>query len=405
MLQYSINQIDLISLFQLRDQYNVLPSCQREFVWSLRKQQGFIDSLLRGLPVPPVAYIESFVPLIGNKKELVDGQQRFETICRYFRNEFATAKSFSAEEVSPLFPCKKYCELPIDIRTRLDSYKLPMITISDSSDTNIGLVFRRWQGGEPLTYAEKLYSYDGVTKDIAKSVAGHRFWSATYHGDTKRRQPYQATIKFLLLEAYGGFANLTSPRQVDALTKISDWKSTPDRMIKRLNLVSHLFEGSDITAIGQAVVAYQGVLLLEDAGYKLSLCTSGCLTNWFMKRRVEALNTQRNGEGDFFAVIEKVNTQRKFWSSQWEDLTKAVQEGNVDHKRLATMTDKLALWVAQDGRCSVCGKDLRFRDGVVAHHVIPHANGGRTDVDNMMLVHTSCHQNAPIKQKVFREKP
>lgn len=393
MTTYQLQHLDLLTLFEMRARYSTLPSCQREFVWELREKQGFIDSILRGLPVPPIAYVETFVPLMGTKKELVDGQQRFETMCSFYRDEFKTASRFSSEEVLPLYPNRRYSELPVDVREKLDNYKLPMMFISDVDDNDIGLIFRRWQGGKKLTYAEKLYSYDGVTKDIAKRVAEHRLWTQLYSGFIKRRQPFQAGVKLILLETYGTFANLTSPRQVDMLQKKPDaWAEIPDRIERRLDAVVRLFDGAEITSVGQVVLAYQGVMLLDESGYMLTSIAPGVMRNWFMRVRKDALEEQRNRMGDFFSKFDKVMVQREFWASEWQEFTELAISGKRHSKRYANTWDKLRLWDSQQGKCGICGKDMRYQDGVVAHHITPHANGGETDVDNLVLVHDACHK-------------
>lgn len=395
MSSFSLSELEIFTLFKLRDGYSTLPSCQREYVWNLRQQQLFIDTLLKELPVPPIAYIETYIPLLGNKKELVDGQQRFTTICRFFRDEFRTAKNFSMEEGNPTQPGKYYSELPIDIRTKFDSYKLPMISISNGDDRTIGTIFRRWQGGEKLKLAEKIYSYDGVTKDIAIRIVGHKFWSVIYRGETKRRQPFQAVIKAMILEKRGVFSNLTNPNLIDMLTASADWTDTPNRMERRMNFICKLFDGADIVAINQFTLAYQTIMLLEDSGYVLTSCKDGCLTKWFMKIKGMAIDMNQNYRKDLFVQLDKVVQQRKFWNEQWEIVLLEAKDGERDPKRLANSSDKIKLWNIQEGTCKVCGKEMRWTDSVlVGHHVLRHENNGKTELENMALIHQKCHKFA-----------
>lgn len=401
MTTYSLQQLDLLTLFEMRTRYKVLPSCQREFVWKLREQQGFIDTMLRGLPVPPIAYIETAVPLGRTFYELVDGQQRFETIVRYFEDSFATATRFSSEEVKPLYPGLRYSQLPMDARSKLDSYKLPMLTMSDvTDDRTIGLIFRRWQGGQKLTFAEKLYSYDGVTKQIADRVAGHRFWEQMYAGNRIRKHPFQAGIQMLILETMGTFANMTTRSQVDVFQKSSvDWQDVPSRMEQRMNYLMHLYDGSDFRAVGQVVLAYQGAMLLDEAGYSILSCPRGVLTPWYMRIKGSALVDHTNGYGDLFSKITRVVTQREFWGTHWAEVCGLASDGKRDTKRYASIKDKIAMWNAQAGKCDWCGKDLRWQDGVIAHHKTAYAKGGATVIDNMVLMHRLCHEKQHLEQQ------
>ena len=76
-------------------------------------------------------------------------------------------KEIRHQKHGAIYPGRRHNELPIEARTRLDNYKIAIFTIEQADDKLIGLTFRRWQQGMPLTLAEKLYSYDGITKDIA----------------------------------------------------------------------------------------------------------------------------------------------------------------------------------------------------------------------------------------------
>jgi hypothetical protein len=67
-----------------KDKDIVIPSYQREFVWSINQASLLIDSFLCGLPVPPVFfYIDE-----DNKNIVIDGQQRILSVFFYFDGYF-----------------------------------------------------------------------------------------------------------------------------------------------------------------------------------------------------------------------------------------------------------------------------------------------------------------------------
>ena len=68
-------------------------------------------------------------------------------------------------------------------------------------------------------------------------------------------------------------------------------------------------------------------------------------------------------------------------------------------KRLATKAQMNALR-ARYGGCGGCGADMWICDG---HHVEPVSRGGRTDIDNMMLLCWACHQK--VHHHGWREVP
>ncbi|WP_338814132.1 DUF262 domain-containing protein [Bernardetia sp. Wsw4-3y2] len=64
------------------------PEYQRNYVWDDEKATYFIESILLGTEIPPIVYFRS-----GEKIEIIDGRQRYQTILRFIRDEFKLRKS------------------------------------------------------------------------------------------------------------------------------------------------------------------------------------------------------------------------------------------------------------------------------------------------------------------------
>lgn len=59
------------------------PAMQREFVWDAQKSSRLIESIILGLPIPPLFLLE-----VGNNEyELIDGFQRLTTVANYVNGE------------------------------------------------------------------------------------------------------------------------------------------------------------------------------------------------------------------------------------------------------------------------------------------------------------------------------
>lgn len=398
-MSFNFGTLRLDDLFATRARIRVYPSCQREKVWELRRKQRLIDTIFRNLPMPPVAIVETEHPLLGMHSEVVDGQQRIEAVIAYMNNEFPTARRFADDEDSPLYPNLLYSQLPTDIKSRFDGYHFPIVRIDEIDSELIPVIFRRWQLGVPLSLAETLFSFEGSTKEMAKEFSSHEFWRIVYSGETQHRQPFQAGVKMLLLEYYGGFANLTTPRQKDAMALRKLTESVSEIrpiMLKRLDLMSKLFYGASIKSVNQAGLMYQTIMQLEQLGYDPAIFERGTLAVWFQTIVLEALEEKQKGNGYFFSRMERVNQQRAFWRSHLESLI-SICPPPKDKKRFATYKDKVELWIKQDGKCYFCRRDLLLKDSI-AHHVAGHAIGGMTKSDNLNLLHPICHQ------KIHREK-
>ncbi len=84
-------------LRRFADKDILIPSFQRNYVWTKEGASMFIDSVLRGLPTPSLFFYEE-----SNKKYLViDGQQRLLTLYYFIRGVFPDKKQHQNITVSP----------------------------------------------------------------------------------------------------------------------------------------------------------------------------------------------------------------------------------------------------------------------------------------------------------------
>lgn len=113
-MKYTIKQITLSELVDWvkRDKINLQPPYQRNFIWTPKDQKLLIDSILRGYPLPNFFIYKRK----DGKYDMVDGQQRATTICKFIKGEFKDSSKHL------------FCE--IDQNCFL-SYKLNVTEISD----------------------------------------------------------------------------------------------------------------------------------------------------------------------------------------------------------------------------------------------------------------------------------
>jgi len=67
---------------------NYRPEYQRNYVWNDEKATYFIESILLGTEIPPIIYFRN-----GEKIEIIDGRQRYETILRFIQDKFKLKNS------------------------------------------------------------------------------------------------------------------------------------------------------------------------------------------------------------------------------------------------------------------------------------------------------------------------
>jgi hypothetical protein len=101
------------------------PIYQRLFVWKDDQQSKLIESLLLGLPLPPIFGYR----VDGKGYEIIDGVQRLNTIKRFFNNEL------KLKELTVLDFCNDltYNTLPEDVQITFDTSRLDAVFLEKGS--------------------------------------------------------------------------------------------------------------------------------------------------------------------------------------------------------------------------------------------------------------------------------
>ena len=118
----------------------ITPKFQRRPVWRTPARSYFIDTLLRGMTVPPL-YLRITQDLSKNKtiREVVDGQQRIRSVLDFVGEDgYRLAKNLKAPWAG-----KKFTDLSDEDRQRIMAYGFPTDMFKGISDQQIFEVFAR----------------------------------------------------------------------------------------------------------------------------------------------------------------------------------------------------------------------------------------------------------------------
>lgn len=107
-----------------------VPDYQREFIWDIKHQSRFIESLFLGLPVP---FIFSAEIKETGRLEIVDGSQRIRTLAAFMDNELRLA---SLEKLSCMNDCC-YKDLPNAIQRVFKNISIRMIVLSSKATEDV----------------------------------------------------------------------------------------------------------------------------------------------------------------------------------------------------------------------------------------------------------------------------
>lgn len=123
------------------------PKFQRRGVWQPAARSFFIDTLLRGMPVPPVYFrMAQSAKKDRVVREVIDGQQRIAAVTAFMRGEFALSGGLIAQ-----WKGKRFSQLSEEEQDRIRDYAFSAETFSGITDAEVLEVFSRLN-----TYAIRL---------------------------------------------------------------------------------------------------------------------------------------------------------------------------------------------------------------------------------------------------------
>ena len=131
---YSVS--DLVE-WNSNDLLDLSPDFQRRSVWSENAKSYLIDTLISGLPIPKILFLQE-LRNSRNVRIVIDGQQRIRTILGFVNGDFKISKAHNKE-----FAGLYYDELPTEVKREFIKYELGVDLLFDLSYEEILDVFTR----------------------------------------------------------------------------------------------------------------------------------------------------------------------------------------------------------------------------------------------------------------------
>lgn len=378
-----------------RDWFTVNEEYQRESgVWSDRDKKHLIDSIIKQLDIPKI-----YLGKKGQKHyEIIDGQQRIQTIREFRDNEF----SLDGEISGPNLNGVKYRDLPQTYVENFDDYKFQCVIVTDYSDKDIRRLFRKLQRGKPLNWREKLNAYPGSIVPVMRKLGNHRFFKKVSF-PLRRYKAYGIASRFLLLEEKG-ITDVT-PRYIrEFFRRHSDMtieSKIPKKVRKVLNYLNKTFSNK-IPELDK-----------EKWIINLYLLTSYLLDRFAMKdkkrdlreyyidcwREINQARMSGKGPEEVMKFVEantSGTTSKKNIKTRFEYMVEEFLSGypdlpRLDPKRSFDRYERISIWRNQDKKCAECGDSVSFKN-FEAHHVKPHSKGGQTLEGNGKGLCSDCHR-------------
>jgi hypothetical protein len=185
---YDVTVDELIRRVSL-SRINIAPAYQRQFRWDEARQSALVESVLLGIPVPPLFMATNQEPGARNTWEVVDGLQRLLTLVNFAGDEETRASASFTERSLRLRDLDKltsfvtcgFEDLPEDIRSALQDRPMKVVVLNDKSDLQVryDLFERLNTGGIRLTPHEiRECVFRGEFLNLLSELAGTESFKA-----------------------------------------------------------------------------------------------------------------------------------------------------------------------------------------------------------------------------------
>lgn len=177
------------------------PGFQRNYVWDISRASRFIESLLLKLPVPGIfLYREPD----SQKQIVIDGQQRLETLRRFYEGTFDNS-DFALDGVREPFNGYRYADFTDEARRKLDDSIIHATVIrqdkpDDSGSSKFEIFERLNSYATPLSPQEiRAAIYDGSFNSLLLKMNDQVQWRNLFGKHDKRARDVELILRFLAL--------------------------------------------------------------------------------------------------------------------------------------------------------------------------------------------------------------
>ena len=134
--------ITISDLIQWNEKHELIlsPKYQRNSVWDEKAKAYLIDTIVRGLPIPPLFMRQRVdVNTRTTQREIIDGQQRVRAILEYVVSEYYAIKKSHNKALGG----KKYSDLDPEVQENLLEYEILAEVVTEKDDSVIYDMFAR----------------------------------------------------------------------------------------------------------------------------------------------------------------------------------------------------------------------------------------------------------------------
>jgi len=217
---------NLLQMIESKEVLDISPAYQRRARWNDKKRSHLIESLLMNVPIPPVFLYEIDLA----KYEVMDGQQRIQTVKHFFSNKFKLKNLNRWKELNGY----EYDDLPARIQQGLLRRSLAAVIIltESSQDKEKSMELRQYvferlnTGGERLNPQEvRNCIYASPFNNMLHTVARSELFTTIWEIPPKEsREPQHVSRKLMNNKLYSKMADCEIVLRYFALSELEYFK-------------------------------------------------------------------------------------------------------------------------------------------------------------------------------------
>lgn len=338
---------------------DVRPEYQREYVYGEGQRDAVINTVLKGFPLN----IMYFVARPDGTYEVLDGQQRIISICRYAKNMF----SVKLPTAMGTFNTVNYPNLFDDQLKAFDDYELKVYICTGTEQEKIEWFQIINIAGEVLEKQEIL----NATLHSAWLTDAKSVFSRTNGACNKNYGKYMTgqVIRQKFLET--------------AFRWHADYEGITGKEAISLYMQKHR---QDVNANGLWKYFEDVFKWVQKNFGKYDKNMKG--VEWGL-----LYNEHKDDNLDTKVIQEEINNLMSDPEVQKKkNIYEYILEGNEKVLSLRTFDDdiKKTVYTQQEGKCAICGKPFDIGE-MHGDHIIPWSKGGKTVIENCQMLCRDCN--------------
>ena len=334
------------------DRLDIRPPYQREFVYSDAKQQAVMDTVTKGFPLNTMYW----VCRSDGRYEVLDGQQRTISICRYVQGDYAHNMRY-------------FSNLQADEKEAILDYELQVYFCEGTESEKLEWFKTINIAGEKLT-----------DQEIRNAV-----YAGTWTAEAKKIFSKSNCAAKLLSDKYVN----ANPIRQELLEKAIAWYAGKDDKLicNYMGVHQHNKNANELWLYFQKVIAWVKALFTL---YRKEMKSVewGELFNKYNKNEYDAVEL----EDEISALIADDEV------TNYKGIYYYLFDRKESHLNLRQFDDKMKrkAYEAQNGICPLCKNHFEYTE-MEGDHIVPWSKGGKTEMSNLQMLCRVCNNTKSDK--------